>query len=198
LIFTWFIVWLWGINDAGVAFTNWWIFIAIISFIIFWIGILSFLYLSYRLYFSYIIFISNYDAEYFDFASIKCIKKWWEITKWFKKLVKLINILSIFVLVLLPFILIEEWLNKTYKDVRNYELFTQVWESDKLKLQESDPYYYWELSIKYGQVSSMDLQKNIQIYYYLIISFNILLFLLISGLVEMIMVSFYKRVLTHR
>jgi hypothetical protein len=198
IIFTLFIVWLWGVNDAGVAFTNGEPFLAISSFIIFWLGALSFVYLSYRLYFSYIIFISNYDAEYFDFKSLKCVKESWKITKGIKKLFKLLWILFVLSIMLLPFNLMEEWLNKTYKDVRNYQIFTQVWESDKLKLQESDPYYYGELSIKYGQVTSVDLEKNIQIYYYLIIFFNILLFLLISGLVEMIMVSFYKRVLTHR
>jgi hypothetical protein len=51
-------------------------------------------------------------------------------------------VLFVFALVLIPFNLMEEGLNKTYTDVRNYQLFTQVGESDKLTLQESNPYYY--------------------------------------------------------
>lgn len=198
VVFTMLIAGLWWVNDAWVAFTNGNPFLAITSLVIFWIWALSFVYLSYRLYFSYIIFISNYDCEYFDFSVNKCVKQSWEITKWPKKIMKLLWILFVLALVLLPFNLLEEGLNKTYTDVRNYELLTTVGESDKLKLQESDPYYYWELSLKYNQISAEDLQKNIQIYYNLIIFFNILLFLLISWLVEMIMVSFYKRVLTHK
>ena len=94
--------------------------------------------------------------------------------------------------------IVEESLNNTYQDIRNYQIFTQVWESSKLKLQESDPYYYGGLLVKYQQVSAEDLQKNIQIYYNLIIFFNILLFLLITWLLEMVMLSFYKRELTHK
>jgi hypothetical protein len=52
--------------------------------------------------------------------------------------------------------------------------------------------------LKYQQISAEDLQKNIQIYYNMIIFFNILLFLFIGWLMEMVMVSFYKRVLTHK
>jgi hypothetical protein len=52
--------------------------------------------------------------------------------------------------------------------------------------------------MKYKDISNENLQKNIQIYYYLIVFYNIIAFLLIGGLIEMIMVSFYKRELTHK
>jgi hypothetical protein len=89
-------------------------------------------------------------------------------------------VLFVFAVVLLPFTIVDESLNNTYQDIRNYQIFTHVGESSKLQLQESDPYYYGSLAMKYQQVSADDLQKNIQIYYNLIVFFNIILFLLIT------------------
>lgn len=198
VIFTLLIAVTGWVNNAGVMLTNGSTSLDISTLILAVIVWLSFIYLSYRFYFSFIIFVKNYDSEYMDFSAKDCIKKSWKITKWYKKLHKILMVLSLFVLLLVPFNLVEEGLNKTYTDVRNYQLYTQVGESDKLKLQENNPYYYWEILVKYSQISAEDLQKNIQIYYNLIIFFNILLFLLISWLIEMVMVSFYKRVLTHK
>jgi len=198
IIFSILIAGTWGINSAGVMLTNGNNPLAIATLIIAISIWLSFIYLSYRLYFSFIIFIKNYDSEFMDFSAKECIKKSWKLTKGFKKLLKLVWILFTFAIILLPFNLIEDGLNKTYTDVSNYQIFTQVGEADKLRLQEVNPYYYSELSVKYSQITAEDLEKNIQIYYNLIIFFNILLFIFISGLIEMVMVSFYKRVLTNK
>ena len=198
VVFSIFIASFWGINQAWVEFTNGSQIAAIGSLLIALITWLSFIYLSFRFYFSYIIFVENHDSEKLDFSVKKCIKQSWNLTKGWKSVMKLLGVLFVTVIVLLPANLIEESLNKTYTDINNYQLFISVWESDKLKLQESDPYYYGQISLKYQQISAEDLEKNIQIYYYLIIFFNILLFLFIAGLMEMVMVSFYKRVLTHK
>lgn len=198
VLFSIIIAWAGWVNNTGVLLTNGNTALAIWTLILAVIVWLTFIYLSYRLYYSYIIFVKNYDSEYMDFSAKECIKKSWKITKWYKKLLKLLGVLFVFAVAILPFNIVEESLNNTYQDIRNYQIFTQVWESSKLKLQESDPYYYGGLLVKYQQVSTEDLQKNIQIYYNLIIFFNILLFLLISGLMEMVMVSFYKRELTHK
>jgi hypothetical protein len=40
--------------------------------------------------------------------------------------VKLLGVLFVTVIVLLPANLVEEGLNKTYTDIRNYQIFTQV------------------------------------------------------------------------
>jgi hypothetical protein len=104
----------------------------------------------------------------------------------------------VFSVIILPFTIIDDTLNTTYKNIWKYEQYQSAGENDKLTLQKSKPYYYAELQLKYKGISLEDLQKNIQIYYYLIIFYNIIAFLLIWGIIEMIMVSFYKRELTHK
>ena len=198
ILFSLIVSWAGWVNNAGVLLTNGNTALAMWLLVLAILVTVSFIYLSYRFYYSYILFVKNHDSEHMDFSAKDCIRKSWNITKWFKKLLKLVWILFIFAVILLPFNIVEESLNNTYEDIRNYQIFTEVSESTQLQLQESDPYYYGSLAIKYQQVSADDLQKNIQIYYNLIIFFNIILFLFISWVIEMVMVSFYKRVLTHK
>lgn len=188
----------WWVNQAWVLFTNWSNYLSLFSQIIMLMVVLSFIYLSYRLYFSYIIFIKNHDSEELSFSAKKCIEKSWKITNWWKNILRLLAVLFILIIALLPISIIEKGINNTYNDMRNYELFLQLSESDKLQLQNSNPYYYGELWVKYSNIWIIDLQKNIQIYYYIILLFNIATFIFIAWLIEMFMVSFYKRVLTHK
>jgi hypothetical protein len=199
LITIWILISIFGwVNDAWVALTNGNMFLAAITLLLFIISVVSFIYLAYRLYFSYILLLDKHVVWEDRHSTKYVVKKSFKITKGWKKPIKLLIILFLSLIIIFPFLIIDETLNNTYNDIRNYELFQSTWEKNRLTLQNEDPYYYAELQMKYKDISTEDLQKNIQIYYYLIVFYNIIAFLLIGGLIEMVLVSFYKRELTHK
>jgi hypothetical protein len=199
LITIWLLISVFGwVNDAWVALTNGNMILAATTLLLFIVSVVSFVYLAYRMYFTYILLLDKHVMWEERHFVTQIIKKSFEITKGWKKPFKLLWILLVFGIIIAPFTVIDESFNNTYEDIRNYELYQSTWEKNKLALQEDKPYYYAELQMKYKDISVKDLQKNIQIYYYLIVFYNIIAFLLIWGLIEMIMVSFYKRELTHK
>ena len=58
---------------------------------------------------------------------------------------------------------------------------------------QANPYFSGVLN-KYKDISIEDLQRNISIYNYLLIFMSVVGFLLITGIVEMVMVSHYKQI----
>jgi hypothetical protein len=187
------LVWLSGwINQAWVLATNNNMFFTVSTFVLAIITGILFIYISYRFYFWYVALVDTQKFPEYQ-KSKKYLEYSYTITKGWKKLLKLVWLLVVFALVFAPYTITHSAVENTYRDISNYELFLTVWEESKMELINSDPYYYQPLVMKYKDISLESIQQNKNIYYYWLIFLNVLGFLVITGIMEMVMVSFYKR-----
>ncbi len=180
------------VNTTWVSLDNGNTTLALWTFIFAGIWIILFLYLSYRLYFSYVGLVD--EQKYPEIQSAKTyVKNSFEITKGWKKIMKLLGTLLLFAIIIAPYTFITQAIENTYNDVNNVAAFQQMWEEEKLAIMQANPYFSGVLN-KYKDISIDDLQRNISVYNYLLIFMSVIGFLLITWVVEMVMVSHYKQI----
>ena len=180
------------VNATWVSLDNGNKTLALATFIFAAIAIIIFMYLSYRLYFSYVGLVD--EKKYPEIQPAKTyVKNSFEITKGWKKPVKLLGTLLLFAIIIAPYTFTTQAIENTYNDVNNVVAFQQMWEEEKLAIMQANPYFSGVLN-KYKDISIEDLQRNISIYNYLLIFMSVVGFLLITGIVEMVMISHYKQI----
>lgn len=181
-----------GVNNVWVALTNGSQALAISFLLVAIVSICIFVYLSYRLYFSYIGLID--ETKYSELQPAKTyVKDSLEITKWWKKPMKLVVTLFLFALIVAPYTFVTQAFENTFNDMSNYEKYQLMWEETKLQVIQQNPYFQGVIQ-QYKDVSMVDLQRNIAVYNYLLIFMSVIGFLLIQWVTEMIMVSHYKQI----
>ena len=74
-------------------------------------------------------------------------------------------------------------------------MYSQSTDDEKLQLKAIDSYAYSNLELKYGQKAPKDIASTITLLTLSMLLFHLFSFLFVYGLIEMIAVSFYKRVL---
>ena len=123
-------------------------YFTVISFILFTFSSIWFMYILYRIYFSYIIFIDNSTDEKAYFY----VKKSFKITKWYKKLFKFSLIILILFILILPFEKTSKYFENKKIDIINYFNYTNYSEEEKenLNLNPDEIYYYQELLLEYS------------------------------------------------
>lgn len=151
-----------------------------------------FLYLYIRIYFANIIFaeVENDDKKALDY-----IKKSFSLTKSYKKIAWLMLVFLVLGLCAIPFNMIGKYIETSQKDLDNYQIYSSETDENKELLKWENPYYYEELELSYSTLEASSLSRKILIYNMYMVLFNIFSLLVVYGLIEMVSVSFYKRVL---
>ena len=148
-----------------------------------------FLYLSYRLSFSYIVFVDNADEE--KQKSKSYVQKSLSLTSW-KVFFKFLWIAVIFMILLAPLNIIGANIDNDITDIRDYFGY----KSGQIQvLNESDQFEYEYLSSIFSEESDEELVTDLQVLYVQQVVYTLLFFLFVSWVFSMIMVSFYKRAL---
>lgn len=168
---------------------------SIISFIYFIICICIFLYSLYRLYFAYFILVDNSKK------TIKqCILESFQITKWYKKVLKLFFLLVVLFIVYLPLNYIQQVIDFNSKSVSYYiSMKEYVWNDKPNERLSWDEFYaFSQLQQQYSQYSDQELigkENFMVIMKWLYIIFH---FMFLYGVLDMLLASFYRRELLKK
>ncbi|MCP4522750.1 MAG: hypothetical protein GY828_00865 [Candidatus Gracilibacteria bacterium] len=188
-----------GVNATGVQFTNGNDFISILSFLLFIVSALGFIYITYRLYFSFVLLADTRKKGELKQGAKSYIKESFGMTKGWKRPLQLFVILLIFGLLLAPIKMLQSGVENTYKNIISYTEYRTLPEESKQKLvTKNGIFHYTNLELKYGNISTYDLQKNIKLYGNIQKFLSIFVFILIGGLMEMVMVSYYTQIITKK
>ena len=151
-------------------------------FIIFTICIIFFIYIAYRIAFSYIILLDKGN----DKSALYYVKKSIKKTKWFKSVFRFLVLSIILSLFILPFDIFSSVVENNMKKIKDYMNY-------KKGVITYDDYYYEWLKLEFNNYTKEDFEKE----YYTNRNFSFILyiffFLFINWLFDMLMVSFYKR-----
>jgi len=164
---------------------------SILSLIIFIISIIWFIYLMYKTSFTFIVLVDESKWEKFK-KSIYYIKKSFALTKWFKTFFRFVIIWFLVLVITLPLTIPLNYFSAN--NIRLWDYLEYKVHPEEFDLQDSKTFYYleslkWEFDSKNINDLSNTLNKNIKIKMFL----EVLNFLLIYGLFEMMFASFYKR-----
>lgn len=179
----WWFEWIWQILST---WNN--NFFSIISLAIFVIFIISFVYLFYRIIFSYFIFI---DTEHHDKKPFNAIKKSFEITKKFNKFIKFLVLIVLFSIFLLPSYIAISFFNNNISNINNYFTY-KYWIQDDQKDQINQTYIQ-SLELEYSKLSIEELNNLVKRNSRYILFINIINYILFFWMYTMIWTSFYKR-----
>ncbi len=194
------------ISQKGDAFIEWTSYFYALSFTLAGvILILSFwlLYFWYRILFSYLIFIENKKK-----GIISIIKRSFYLTSWYKKFLKFLIIMSAFMLPLFLINAVGQYINLQTENIRLYTgLKSKVWTKDPEKVlshtkevnaRSTEFYAYSQLHILYSQYSEEELFWKYKKFYILELVYYIFYIWFFSGVLDVIVVSFYKRELLKK
>lgn len=166
-------------------------FFTIISLLFFIVSSIWFVYIFYRVCFTYFIFIE--DAKHAK-GSLDYIKKSFSLTKGWKSLWRLLVIL----LIISPFAFtvkfIWGYLEHEASHLNNYLVVKNITPEEEEYLKTTPQYsYYQSLIVKYSDIpedelKSMGVKNDVSF-----LLFSVLSFILIYGVFTMILSSFYKR-----
>ncbi|MDD3301987.1 MAG: hypothetical protein PHN31_00385 [Candidatus Gracilibacteria bacterium] len=171
------------------------IFSILLLFLFIICGVL-FAYIYYRLYFSVVFLVDGEKNE--EKKEVKqfmyYLKKSFLKTKKVKIFVKFIIVFIFLKLLTTPFSTIEDYYTGIIKDIDNYRLFSSFTDEQKKSLeQSSDSYYLNQLKLEFADYKNEEINKMYvynMILKYFFKGFN---FLVVIGLLEMVVISFYRR-----
>jgi len=163
---------------------------SIISLIVSIIFVISFLYLIYRLVFSYYILSDNKNSEIKPF---EYIKKSFKMTKWFKKVSKLVSLIIIFWIFFIPSYIAITFYDNNMINVSNYVTY-KYWSNEEQK-DSFNKTYVQSLEYEFTSLTLDELNSLFNRYWNYIILINIFNFILFFWMFPMLTTSFYKRVL---
>jgi len=151
--------------------------------------ILLYFYLIYRIIFSLIILVNEYEKNGINKISYY-IKKSFNITKGFKKVFKFVSVFIFIIILAFPISIPISILNSSFEKISDY-ISIRKWEERVKKL---DYRYKQDLILEFWEDKILlDLYKELNKKRYVIWFLYILNFMFIYGLFEMMFVSFYKR-----
>lgn len=180
------------VNDTWVAITNGSQFLSVSFLILAIVSVILFIYISYRLFFSFIALVDT--KKYPQLQSAKTyVKDSIEMTKWVKKFMKLLLTLLIFSLIFSPFFYIFQWIENTYNQIKTVKAFKLLPSESKLLYLEQQPDFALVVK-KYENIPSEILEKNIFVYKYILLALWIVTFIFIEWISDMIMVSHYRQI----
>lgn len=161
----------------------------------FWFMVLStilFLYLSYKIIFSYLILA---DSKKFDYkrSAFSYIKESFILTKWLKKIFKFILVSLIFIIAILPINYISNILDNNKMYLLDYSTYINSSEEDKANLVSNNPNRFSQLEIEFKWLWIDDINSKLQYTNLYILLFTIFNFIFIYWLYVMVLASFYKR-----
>jgi len=166
-------------------------FFTITSLVLFLISVISFIYILYRICFSYFVFIDDTKNSK---RSLDYIKKSFSLTKWWKSLWRFIIIM----LIISPFIFIIQlvwgYLENETSQLNNYLAVKDITPEEEEYLKTTVQYtYYQSLILKYSDIPYKELRSMSTKNDVSFLLFSILNFIFIYGVFTMILSSFYKR-----
>ena len=164
-------------------------YFTVLSFLFFSLSLLGFIYILYRIYFSYIIFADIWNTQ----KAYYYVKESFKLTKWYINIVKILFIIIIFTLLILPFEKTLKYFENNKEDIINYIVYNNAKDEEKEELNSKEPYYYDGLTLEYSKKDKEYLMNTVKKYNIYIILLNIFNFIVIYWLIEMVLVSFYKR-----
>ncbi len=164
----------------GLVFILWILFIACIF---------AFIYIGYRVNFSYMIFMDSKKYKKEETPKFY-IKESFKLTKWIV-FIRFLLIIIFILTILLPFSIFSSSLAKDEVEIKNYLVY-KYWLVDVTK-EKSVENYYKSLDLKYSEMSDEQLETLITYNWYLQYIFYIFSLLFLSGVVNMTLISFYRR-----
>jgi len=166
------------------------IILSILLFIALLVCLVWFLYLSYRLSFSYLVFVDQPDQDEKQKAK-SYVQKSLSLTSW-KVFFKFFWIILIFMIVFAPLNLIGANIDRSIAEIRNYFGY----KSGQIQIvDESDQFQYEYLELLFADETDEELISDLQRYYIQQVIYTLLFFLFVSWIFGMTMASFYKRAL---
>ena len=188
LIISMFYGWFWEIQllimqNTASSFFN-------ITFVIFLIASLVFLYLIYKTLFAIVIFVDKYKEDKKIKSSLYYIKKSFKLTKWYKKFLRFFSLFFLLIIVSLPIEIPSNFYYNNIGEIKEYNFLKQNPENIN---DENSKYFFDYLSKQYWNLNQEELKNILYKNYILYGFFQLLHFLFIVWLLEMILVSFYKR-----
>lgn len=170
-----------------------WYNVYIISWLIaFIISFIAFLYLYYRLVFSYFIFA---DTNYYDSEKKVTfyLKESFKKTKNIKTFFKYMLLFVIFAIIIFPFDSLNETFNKKERDFSVYSQYLTLKDKNKSNLNSEEYYYIEYLKEEYWDLSEKELDKKRSTNNLYITLYSIFDFLFLYWLLVMLTSSFYRR-----
>lgn len=167
----------WASNSFSVSLVIWLIICSLIFF-----------YLSFRLLFSYVIFVQESKGTKFKKASYY-IKESFNKTKNASKIFKFLIIWILVYIITLPIYLPEGYFALKLERVTDYMTIKY----NEVSENQYNLYYAQDLELEFSKSTEEELYGDYNFYKNLVIIFSILEFLFINWLFNMMIVSFYKR-----
>jgi len=126
------------------------------------IAIVLFIYISMRIYFSYVIFAD--DKKYpKNEKAIFYIKESIQLTKGWKKIGKLLSVIMVFSIILFPiYEIIHTHLEIKQGNILNYSDYRNASEEQRKKLLEDDQYDYRSLMLEYETIDNKTLNDTLR------------------------------------
>ncbi|MCH2188963.1 hypothetical protein MK079_04000 [Candidatus Gracilibacteria bacterium] len=168
-----------------------------IFFLVLFAGIILFsVYILFRLYFGVILLSEKNKLTQKDTAR-SFLKKSFSLTLgWKKCLTTCIPVLIFIGVIIFPVSYLDQRLGDTMNHLQNYTGFQTLSQERQEILKESDfGYYYRSLEIAYSNRSDAEIRSETLLVYIGIILFQVLHFLFLFGLFEMLLVNIYLQVM---
>ncbi len=168
-------------------------YFTIISFALFVFAAILFICISVRIYFSYIIFADHKNYSN-DKKALFYVKESIKLTKGFKKIIKLVPIIIVFSIILFPiFEITSSYFEAKQSNTLNYVEYRNASQEGRQQLLKEDQYDYRSLILEFENVDNETLNRSLMSYYICIVILQLLYFFVIYKVIEMVLVSFYRR-----
>ncbi len=153
---------------------------------------IAFVYISYRLYFAVIMLVDKKHYEEEE-KPMFYLKESFLKTKSIFVFMKFVLVIIIGSIIVMPFSSLQNHFSDSLKEVRAFREYSLLGEDEKNIVDENEKYDFLDdIKVKYSSLT-IEKIKSIEVTYfylnYILVIFN---FLIIFGLLEMVVVSFYK------
>ncbi len=133
------------------------------------------------------------EDKYLKIWILNILKDSFLLTSSSKIFFKFTMILFLFLIIYLPFSILETYINWNYKDLNNYKSYLNLNEEDKANLKSINPYTYELLDLKYSWKDISKIKSLENTFYILSILYSIFKFTFIFWVFSMFLSSFYRK-----
>ncbi len=181
----------WGISESLAVANSWiWNSLSISLLILTILSLILLIYLMYKTIFTYVILVDKYLKWKEIKKAIYYVKKSFKFTKWVKRFFRFFVVSLIIWILISPIYFFEDYFSTKAANIKDY-----IYYSAKIKNWEDLKEYtidYETLKLDYSDYDVEQLNFMVKKYSYLATLFYILEFVLIWGLYNLVLVSFYK------